>query len=109
MLGGCSKPWNSPYPAEERFNNTVYSSFADRPKHLDPARSYSANEWVFIQSVYETPLQYHYLKRPYELIPGVLEEMPQVVYLSSDGSILDKSQRSEAKFTEYRLNSFKRQ
>ena len=103
LLGGCSKPWNSPYPAEERFNNTVYSSFADRPKHLDPARSYSANEWIFIQSVYETPLQYHYLKRPYELIPGVLEEMPQVVYLSSDGSILDKSQRSEAKFTEYRL------
>ena len=44
-------------------------SFIDRPKHLDPARSYTSDEWGFIQQIYEPPLQYHYLKRPYELIP----------------------------------------
>ena len=34
-----------------------------------PVQSYSSNEIVFIAQIYEPPLQYHYLKRPYELIP----------------------------------------
>jgi len=55
LLSACTEPWNNPYPASDRFDNTLYNSFRDRPKHLDPARSYSSNEWTFIQSVYETP------------------------------------------------------
>ena len=103
LLGACAEPWNSPYPANERFDNTLYSSFSARPKHLDPARSYSSNEWTFIQSVYETPLQYHYLKRPYQLIPGVLKKMPEVYYYDKDGQLLAGKNRQNAEFSEYIL------
>ncbi|HEX6829691.1 MAG TPA: hypothetical protein VF104_12020, partial [Burkholderiales bacterium] len=38
LLGaGCDgSPWNNPYPAAERGANILYSSFSERPKHLDP-------------------------------------------------------------------------
>ena len=40
-VAGCSdKPLNSPYGDTED-DKVFYSSFQERPKHLDPARSYS--------------------------------------------------------------------
>ncbi len=66
----------------------LYSSFSGRPKHLDPARSYSSNEYTFIGQIYEPPLQYHYLKRPYQLEPLTASRMPQVTYLDKDGNEL---------------------
>jgi ABC-type transport system substrate-binding protein len=56
----------------------LYSSFSIRPKHLDPARSYSANEAIFTAHIYEPPLQYHYLKRPYELEALTARSLPKV-------------------------------
>ena len=56
------------------------SSFQERPKHLDPARSYSSNEYAFIAQIYEPLFQYHYLKKPYELIPLTASEMPKLYY-----------------------------
>ncbi len=90
VLAGCSpeQPWNSPYPASERTANILYASFSERPKHLDPARSYSSNEWTFIEQVYEPPLQYHYLKRPYTLVTRSAVAMPRVTYLDADGNEL---------------------
>ncbi|RUM82684.1 MAG: peptide ABC transporter substrate-binding protein [Candidatus Thioglobus sp.] len=103
LLGACTEPWNNPYPDTQRLDNTLYSSFSARPKHLDPARSYSSNEWTFIQSVYETPLQYHYLKRPYTLIPGVLEQMPKVHYYNNAGDEILANDRQSAAFSRYIL------
>src|SRR5688500_16858668 len=77
FLGGCGDVWNDPYPAAERGKNILYSSFAERPKHLDPVQSYTEDEARFTQQVYEPPLQYHYLKRPYELIPLTAVEIPK--------------------------------
>ena len=64
---GCGEVWNDPYPAAAAGKNTLYSAFVSRPKHLDPALSYASDEAVFTQQVYEPPLQYDYLKRPYQL------------------------------------------
>ncbi|MCP5142447.1 MAG: ABC transporter substrate-binding protein [Gammaproteobacteria bacterium] len=78
-LTGCGEtPWNDPYPDDPRVSGTLYTSFADPPKHLDPARSYASNEWVYISQIYEPPLQYHYLKRPHELMPVLSVGMPRV-------------------------------
>ncbi len=77
FLGGCGDVWNDPYPAAERGKNILYSSFAERPKHLDPVQSYTEDEARFTQQVYEPPLQYHYLKRPYELVPLSALEVPK--------------------------------
>ena len=84
-IGGCGDVWNDPYPAGERGTNTLYSSFIERPKTLDPARSYTSDEWGFTSQIYEPPLQYHYLKRPYELIPQTATEVPRARLFDRDG------------------------
>ena len=92
MLAGCSgSMWNDPYPAADAGQNILYSSFAERPKHLDPVQSYSSNEITFTAQIYEPPLQYHYLKRPYTLIPGVAEAIPQPYFLDAKGRRLPAS------------------
>ena len=86
LLAGCSEgPLNNPYPAEDSYKNILYSSFSERPKHLDPARSYSASEYQFIAQIYEPPLQYHYLKRPYTLIPLTAVEVPKAKFFDAEG------------------------
>ena len=89
LLTGCGQPpWNNPYPESQSGENIVYGAFTERPKHLDPARSYSANEYAFIAQVYEPPLQYHFLKRPYELVPLTARALPEVVFYDAGGNRL---------------------
>ena len=96
-LGACGEgPWNNPYPAAEVRDNVLFSSFSARPKHLDPARSYSANEYAFIGQIYEPPLQYHYLKRPYELIPLAAARMPEARYYDGQDRPLPADAAPEA-------------
>jgi oligopeptide transport system substrate-binding protein len=80
--------WNDPYPATDAGRNILYSAFRERPKHLDPARSYSSNEYVFLAQIYEPPFQYHYLKRPYTLVPLAATAIPRPTYLDRDGRAL---------------------
>ncbi|TCK17801.1 ABC-type transport system substrate-binding protein [Thiogranum longum] len=82
------QPWNSPYPPDQAGKNILYSSFSARPKHLDPAQSYSSNEVVFTGQIYEPPLQYHFLKRPYQLEPLTVSQMPEPYYLDEQGNRL---------------------
>jgi ABC-type transport system substrate-binding protein len=94
--------WNDPYPRDAAGANTLYGSFSERPKHLDPQRSYSADEYVFIGQIYEPPLQYHYLERPYRLAPLTLRHMPRVTWLDTDGARLAAdSDPARVAFTEY--------
>ncbi len=89
LLQACSdSSLNNPYPHKDATANILYSSFAERPKYLDPIKSYSSNEYAFLGQVYEPPLQYHYLKRPYELIPLTASQMPKVTYLDKNGRTL---------------------
>ncbi|MFH1813264.1 MAG: ABC transporter substrate-binding protein [Pseudomonadota bacterium] len=85
LLSGCGEVWNNPYPAAESGRNILYTAFTDRPKHLDPVQSYSENEITFTAQIYEAPLQYHYLKRPFELTTATAEAMPQPRFYDRDG------------------------
>ncbi|MCF6767879.1 ABC transporter substrate-binding protein [Thiotrichales bacterium 19S11-10] len=76
---------NNPYQLRDDKVSVLYTTFSSRPKHLDPARSYTANESVFTANIYEPPLQYHYLKRPYELVPLAARKMPEIIYRGYDG------------------------
>ncbi len=84
-LAACGRVWNDPYPAGDRGRNILYTSFTERPKHLDPVQSYSENEAALNAQIYESPLQYHYLKRPYELIPRTAAGMPKVTRYDAAG------------------------
>ena len=88
FLAACTQPVNSPYPDADAGKSILYSAFEERPKHLDPARSYSENEYVFLGNIYEPPLQYHYLKRPYALEPQTAAAMPTVRYFDAAGKEL---------------------
>ena len=105
LAGGCGEPpWNDPHATPAAGERVVYSSFEERPKHLDPARSYSSNEQRFIAQIYEPPLQYHYLKRPAELVPLTAEGLPEVTLLDADGRPLPAGSPPErVAFSEYRV------
>ena len=82
LLSACDGGlWNNPYPAADAGKSIFYTAFTERPKHLDPAQAYSENEYEFLAQIYAPPLQYHYLKRPYQLIPLAAAQMPTVRYL----------------------------
>jgi oligopeptide transport system substrate-binding protein len=84
LLAACSDTaWNNPYPEDEQHSNVLYSEFSERPKHLDPVRSYVSNEYELIGQIYEPPVQYHYLKRPYELVPLAATSVPTPRYLDA--------------------------
>ncbi|MGI9279900.1 MAG: ABC transporter substrate-binding protein [Endozoicomonas sp.] len=81
FLTACSGPWNNPNGPEPDNKITYNASYISQPKHLDPVRAYSSDEGMFVDQIYEPPLQYHYLKRPYELEPMTASAMPTVTYL----------------------------
>ena len=71
---GCT---NDPYPDADRDKKILYSSFTEAPKTLDPAVAYTTAEHIVTGNVFDTLLEYHYLRRPYELIPGLAEAVPK--------------------------------
>jgi len=102
LLAACGSAWNDPYPAADRGRNILYSAFTDRPKHLDPVQSYSEDEITFTAQIYEPPLQYHYLKRPYALVPATAEAVPRPQYLDAQGRALpDNADPAKISFTDY--------
>jgi len=76
---------NAPVPSDWLGQNVLFTSYAESPKYLDSTSSYSNNETPWTYAVYEPPLKYHYLKRPYELQPRTLTELPHVIYLNQQG------------------------
>jgi oligopeptide transport system substrate-binding protein len=95
-IAGCGRIWNEPYPAQDRGGNILYTAFTERPKHLDPVQSYGENEAEFNAQIYEPPLQYHYLKRPYTLVPMTAAAMPRPAFLDAAGRRLPADAKNVA-------------
>ena len=103
-LTGCGNAWNDPYPAAESGQNILYSAFVNRPKHFDPVQSYSEDEATFLYQIYEPPLQYHYLQRPYALIPGAAAQMPTLSRYDKKGELLPESaSAADVAYTVYEI------
>jgi hypothetical protein len=99
MLGLCAcgtRPLNDPYPQEDSSRSILYSTFQARPKHLDPATSYNENEGIITGQVYEPLLQYHFLKRPYELQALTASQVPEPRYHNASGQALPANAPAEA-------------
>jgi oligopeptide transport system substrate-binding protein len=106
LLAACDGSlWNNPYPAEDQGKSIFYTAFTERPKHLDPVQAYSENEYVFLAQIYQPPLQYHYLKRPYTLVPQASSEMPRVTYLDKNSrSLPDDAPADKVAFSVYEIH-----
>ena len=96
--------WNNPYPRSHDNKSIFYGSFTERPKHLDPVSSYSENEAQFNAQIYEPLVQYHFLKRPYELTPLTATAVPEPEYRDSSGNPLSsKAEVGEIDSVVYRI------
>lgn len=91
FLTACSDtPLNSPYKGVKVAQKTLFTSFSEQPKTLDPVKSYSSNEYTFLNQIYEPALTYHYLKRPYQLEPQSLTELPELTVIDNGGKVLSQ-------------------
>ncbi|MFT4517977.1 MAG: oligopeptide transport system substrate-binding protein [Halioglobus sp.] len=105
LLAACSEPpWNNPHPPSSPGQSTYWSMMTPAPpKHLDPAISYASDESLFTLQIYEPPMAYHFLKRPYELIPGALQSFPTVTFLDEKGEVVQEGADTIA-FSRYTLH-----
>jgi oligopeptide transport system substrate-binding protein len=96
---------NNPYSDDEGSLSVLYESFSERPKHLDPAVAYTANEYSIIGQVYEPPFQYHYLKRPYQLVPLTATQLPEIHYLNAkEEPLAQTAKENDIAFTDYLID-----
>jgi len=104
-FAGCGeRPWNDPNVGFDPAAPVLFQSFSERPKHLDPLSAYSEDESVFIAQIYEPPLQYAFLARPFRLEALTLTRLPEVIFEAADGSPLPADAPPQAvAFTRYRL------
>jgi ABC-type transport system substrate-binding protein len=94
VAAGCN---NSPYWSGAERENTMFYAFDERsPRSLDPTQSYSNPESAYTFQVYEPPYGYHYLKRPYELIPKAAAEVVRPHYVDKDGKPLPDDAPADA-------------
>ncbi len=85
-LAACG---NSPWPDGSEKANVVRSAMTENtPRHLDPTASYWSNDTLVTYQVYEPLYGYHYLKRPFELVPKSAAEVVKPIYLDKDGKRL---------------------
>ncbi|MEM1244100.1 MAG: ABC transporter substrate-binding protein, partial [Pseudomonadota bacterium] len=104
LLACQDKPLNNPHKQGLAAKKVFFSSFSEQPKTLDPARSYSVNEAIFTGQIYEPPLQYHYLKEPYELVPLTAASMPTPKFYDANKQLLpDNADESKIAYSVYRI------
>lgn len=82
---------NNPHRPGETATSTYFGAFSTPPTKLDPTSAYYVHEGRLIDQIYEPPFAYHYLKRPYELVPQTAVAIPSPVYYDADGQRLDQA------------------
>ena len=104
LLSACGEgPWNNPHPPAPDDLMIYHSVMTPAPpKHLDPAISYASDESLYLMQIYEPPMGYHFLKRPYELLPLGVEDFPAVTFLDGAGNEVEEGDDRVA-FTRYTL------
>jgi oligopeptide transport system substrate-binding protein len=96
VLGALPACTNNPYRPNEAGQNVYYDTFSEEPKHLDPARAYSSDEYEVMQQIYEPVVQYHYLQRPYTLVPLTAVSVPEPRLYNANGQPLPADAPAEA-------------
>jgi ABC-type transport system substrate-binding protein len=104
VFAGCTKKEESATTSNSTSNSAnvpemgkkvFHYSRASDPKTLDPQGQLDGASAEFINSVYDRLMEYHYLKRPYQMVPSLLSEMPT---LSKDGLTYDFKLKKGVKF-----------
>ncbi len=78
VVAGCRKDQGQ----QSRSDNVVHTALPSKIAGLDPANMRDVYSAMVAGNIFEPLYQYHYLKRPYEVIPLIAESMP---IISDDG------------------------
>ena len=80
---------NNPWPQQAAASNTLYTAATESsPRHLDPTASYWNNETAYTYQIYEPPYGYHYLKRPFQLVPKTAAAVVKPHFIDKNGQAL---------------------
>jgi ABC-type transport system substrate-binding protein len=86
VAAGCN---NNPWADGSAASNTLYSAVQESsPRHLDPTASYWNNETTWTYQIYEPPYGYHYLKRPFQLVPKSAAAVAKPRFIDKNGQPL---------------------
>jgi oligopeptide transport system substrate-binding protein len=72
-LMGCQ-----PQPSASKAGKVLHYFRSSDYKSLDPPKQFDVVSAELIANVYDPLLEYHYLKRPYELKPNLLTKLPEL-------------------------------
>jgi ABC-type transport system substrate-binding protein len=91
LFSACNNDPHPPPLREKRADGTPwrvrYAGIRDDARSLDPQFSYDQMGHTVLETICDTPLEYHPMKTdPYELMPGLLERMPERIN-NADGSV----------------------
>jgi ABC-type transport system substrate-binding protein len=86
ILSGCN---NNPQASDIAASNTLTTAVIESsPRHLDPTASYWSNDTPYTYQIYEPLYGYHYLKRPFELVPKAASAVVKPTFIGKDGKPL---------------------
>lgn len=86
LLAACN---NNPWPNDAAASNTLFSAVIESsPRHLDPTASYWSNDTPYTYQIYEPPYGYHYLKRPFVLMPKSAAAVVKPHFVDKNGNAL---------------------
>ncbi|MGE0174468.1 MAG: ABC transporter substrate-binding protein [Oligoflexales bacterium] len=82
FLASCTKSCSGSSESSDAPGTTggkkIFQSFRTSVhRSLDPVKQFDQASAEIVTNLYDTLLSYHYLKRPYQLVPGLLEKMPE--------------------------------
>ncbi len=80
FVSGCRHSADKPDPND----SVLYSTHSAKIRGLDPGDIGDTTSSLIASQIFECLYQYHYLKRPYQLIPCLAEQMP---VMSQDGLV----------------------
>ena len=79
-LSGCGESSSGGAPADGQL--TTYGAISSKVRGMDPMDIGDTTSSAMASNIFDCLYQYHYLKRPYVLVPSLAAEMPTV---SEDG------------------------
>lgn len=82
LINACTKKNSSSENSSGEKKKIFYHLRRSAERSLDPMKQFDEASAQMVQNIYDPLLRYSYLKRPYELEPNLLKEMP---VLQSDG------------------------
>jgi len=83
IIAGC----DGSGPVEEPNEMVLHHVLSTKIKSLDPGNMRDVYSVIVASQMFEPLYQYHFLKRPYELVPLLAEDMPQISPPIHDGGL----------------------